>query len=630
MKLSGANARSILCLCVISLAVAGCRDDRSTAELVRLFEFEELNLDINSSAQHVIRNLKQWQSMQPRVQYYFHRSVSNPQSLALSLKERGWNVRNNPVLDVKRKVDWGSNPNSDSNWLFQKNAFYGIAPFIQSHAESGDSDWLEIPTKMVLDWIEFNIEQNLPNEMKWDDMATGLRAVKLAYLIDAHLRIETSDAQPLERMIRAAVVHAQELSDPKKLAAGNHAYFQLVGLAAVCKALPLLRRCAEDRAYIEETFERVIAGQFNVEGMHREHSPDYHFFSLSRLDAILNTGWFELSAESQARVDRARGNVSFLLHPDGSRVMFGDTERRAQGKQQNWFQTDYSGHVFHEAGYAMFKGGGMNDAVGPWSLAFWAGDERTGEKVEHGYGHSHSDNFTFEWFDKGRLILTDAGKYSYDMNKWRDYFTSTRAHNTVEIDGRDFRNRTLDGINPGIVDAQGSSVLPYIHALVRHEKLDVRHRRLLVFEPNAWLVVVDLLTGEEEHDYTQWFHLQEDWEVVDHGKFFIAEIEEEKLLIQSLSAGEVVSSMVRGVEAPRLQGWVSPAYKVILPNAALGFSNRGKTSNLVTLFRHGPIEGKLVVEDLMLDGPEIEVCWQVKGSIEGFRLALGDAPVRCE
>jgi hypothetical protein len=435
----------------------------------------------------------------------------------------------------------------------------------------------------------------------------------------------------MQKLIEAAVLHAQELSDPDKLAVGNHAYFQLVGLAAICKALPLLRRCSSDLEYIDRVFERVIAGQFNHEGIHREHSPDYHFFSLARLDAILKTGWFSLSEQSQRRVELARKNVTHMLHPDGTRVMFGDTERRSKKALRAADDPAMHSQIFYEAGYAMLKGRAHDATSGPpWSLAFWAGDERPGEQYPHGYGHSHSDNFTFEWFDRGNVVLTDSGKYSYDSSQWREYFSSTRAHNTVEIDGKDFRNFTPDGVDPGIVAADGVVPMPFIHAFVRHKRLDIDHRRVLVLKPGEWLVVADLLKGAETHKYTQWFHLHENWRVQDQNTFFAAQNEMETLLVQSLSPAGISTAAVKGAEYPRIQGWMSPAYMILVENVALGFTTTDDESNLVTLFRFGQVNSPVRVQRLELSATNLVVCWQVNSTIEGFQMQSGHSPSPCE
>ena len=54
-----------------------------------------------------------------------------------------------------------------------------------------------------------------------------------------------------------------------------------------------------------------------------------------------------------------------------------------------------------------------------------------------GGAHGHADALNVEWMWKNQLFFTDTGRYTYEEGKWRRYFKSTRAHNTVTVDGLD-------------------------------------------------------------------------------------------------------------------------------------------------------------------------------------------------
>jgi hypothetical protein len=60
----------------------------------------------------------------------------------------------------------------------------------------------------------------------------------------------------------------------------------------------------------------------------------------------------------------------------------------------------------------------------------------------HGFGsiaaHAHADALSVEVRHRGVDILADPGTYCYHGEpQWRSYFRSTRAHNTLELDGTD-------------------------------------------------------------------------------------------------------------------------------------------------------------------------------------------------
>ncbi len=58
-----------------------------------------------------------------------------------------------------------------------------------------------------------------------------------------------------------------------------------------------------------------------------------------------------------------------------------------------------------------------------------------------GKGHQHEDKLNLIVHDRGRTIVTEAGNYAYDSSAWRSYALSTRAHNTVIVDGREQNRR---------------------------------------------------------------------------------------------------------------------------------------------------------------------------------------------
>ena len=62
----------------------------------------------------------------------------------------------------------------------------------------------------------------------------------------------------------------------------------------------------------------------------------------------------------------------------------------------------------------------------------------------HLEAHKHADCLSLIWQDRGETLLIDSGKYGYQRDRMRRYFQSTRAHNTVEVDGRDWSRATAD------------------------------------------------------------------------------------------------------------------------------------------------------------------------------------------
>ena len=134
-------------------------------------------------------------------------------------------------------------------------------------------------------------------------------------------------------------------------------------------------------------------------------------------------------------------------------------------------------------------------------------------------GHAHADALSLTLFSGGRELLVDPGTFVYNCApEWRNYFRSTRAHNTVAIDGRDqaeqggtFHWKTRIGSRgartitpPGIEYAEGE------HDGYRRMPQGVIHRRRLLYVPPESWIVADDFRGCGEHTFDFHYHFPPD------------------------------------------------------------------------------------------------------------------------
>ena len=54
---------------------------------------------------------------------------------------------------------------------------------------------------------------------------------------------------------------------------------------------------------------------------------------------------------------------------------------------------------------------------------------------DHLPAHGHCSLFSYELSIAGQRLVVDSGVDEYEPGPWRDYWRSTRAHNTVIVDG---------------------------------------------------------------------------------------------------------------------------------------------------------------------------------------------------
>ena len=99
-----------------------------------------------------------------------------------------------------------------------------------------------------------------------------------------------------------------------------------------------------------------------------------------------------------------------------------------------WFATcgkegtppDYLTYAFPYAGAVVFRSSWDEDAV--WGYV---------DCSPFGRGHQHEDKLNALIFAYGKNMVIEGGCYAYDTSEMRRYVLSTRAHNTILVDGKD-------------------------------------------------------------------------------------------------------------------------------------------------------------------------------------------------
>lgn len=229
-------------------------------------------------------------------------------------------------------------------------------------------------------------------------------------------------------------------------------------------------------------------------------------------------------------------------------------------------------YAFRDAGYYI-----MESPSGALRMTCGAELTRTN-------GHSHADTFGFELHVEGDRVLVDAGTYAYfPSREWRDYFRSTRAHNTVTVDEQDQAAPLVD-------DHFGWSRFPKVQVhqwrtSESHDFLDVEHdgygrltdpvvhrRRVLYVKSDYWVIVDDLL-GRGVHVGELFFQFASGEVLLDSAGTATARRPWGNLEIRQLAEG-CEASIVTGQEHP-IRGWISNGYGHRAPAASLCFARRG-------------------------------------------------------
>ena len=197
--------------------------------------------------------------------------------------------------------------------------------------------------------------------------------------------------------------------------------------------------------------------------------------------------------------------------------------------------------------------------------------------------HAHADTLGYEFWLEGRAMITDTGVSEYGAGPWRDFQRSTRAHNTVAIDGQDqsevwgsFRvarrafPRDIVWIANGDVDYFSGG-----HDGYRRLKRPVYHqRRVLRFGHRFWLIL-DQIRGRGTHQAESFVHLHPEC-AVDRAEHDMVRVSRDEGTMSVCFFDYDALGSSSGKEDP-LQGWYSPEFGVRLPRQTFCMTKSGAT-----------------------------------------------------
>jgi hypothetical protein len=489
----------------------------------------------------------------------------------------GWKLPHLPLVELDPPLAWDDVCSANRSWAFQLHAWHFLGPVLVEYDRCGEDQYLQFALRLMRDWITSYPSPDTPSEFAWYGMAVGLRAYRLGYLLDALVRTPNPSLDDVSLLAASVLAHARELADDSRFVSHqNQGLFQVGGQLALATRFPQLPGMREAKTQASARLRALLGRQFTDEGVHREHSPRYHHLVLRTLVRMIEAELIDDPAVL-ARRRRIEEALAWLILPNQTFAMFGDSVAAVEHVDEllpgaapsltfaltggrAGERPAESLHAFPKGGYAVVR----QDRS---YLAQISGF--------HSRTHKHADDLSFVWYDRGEEILVDSGCYGYlghmdpesELGRsgfWysdpkRVYCESTRAHNTVEIDGVSYRRRGVRPYHSALTRTGERAGTFFIEAQVRHRK-SILHNRLLCFRPAEWLLVLDVLNDTQDltHDYVQRFHFAPELDVkaLGSGLSVVLPSEAQPLYVVPLLATESVT-LVRGQTEPTLLGWTS-------------------------------------------------------------------------
>ncbi len=392
---------------------------------------------------------------------------------------RGAPLRFSPSIDYRDAEAVG-----DCKYVWEPNRHHQLVVLARAYRAGGDLRFARAAVRQLADWLGQN---PYGLGMNWrSPLELGVRLINWVWAADL-LRDSRLIEGPLrEQLLDSAGRHVWEID--RKYSQGSSANNHLIGEAAGAFVascyFSFLKGASRWRERSRQVLLEQLFEQSYADGGTREQAMGYHLFDLQFfLIAGLVARWRgeEFPQEYWQRLERMFEFVG-AFNEGGGLPMFGDWDEGyvldlggAAGDVRPWMsvaaalygRADFKAWAGRYAEPARWLLGRSSrerfDAIPAAaedrivSRAFpqsgrylLQSGSRTGpDRISvafdcgaHGFlsiaCHAHADALSFVLRAFGMDVLVDPGTYDYFSHpRWRDYFRSTRAHNTVVIDGQD-------------------------------------------------------------------------------------------------------------------------------------------------------------------------------------------------
>lgn len=497
-----------------------------------------------------------------------------------------------------KRIEWEFNPtwNGYDEWCFHLSYFDFANPLAELYLAKGAGQAAEGKERLAEVWRDqitsYWEDEPVPPRgtgagatKHWRSLECGVRPPNWMKQLCAFIDSSVVTDEFIVTFYRSLWEHGRRLQYDHA-GGGNWLTQEMIGLVRIAFFAPFIAEAKEWETMALNILMRELSAQVYDDGFQIELASGYHggviwhYFTL--LQTLRSYGR-EVPPELFARLEKMYNLYPSLLRPDlripgvndSSDIPAAKILRRAlplfpMRDDFKWICSDRKeGKPPAQLSLLMPYAGAVIMRTGWDKDAAWAYMDAS----PFGFGHQHEDKLNVLIYACGKKLLTEGGFYDYDTSDMRRYVLSTRAHNTVRIDGSDQNLRPTyrwhkDDISqkaacdfktsPTLDVARATFAGPYA-ARTAH---DVTHQRtLLMYKdvPQPFFVVIDRLQAADAapHSFQQIWHLEDSKMTLDGLKFaadFGGGVNFTGLFAASVTGAQLVD--MRGTKEPELQGWM--------------------------------------------------------------------------
>jgi len=511
-----------------------------------------------------------------------------------------------PTAQIKYKI-WDKQTPYDIKVPWELSRCYHFITLGQAYWFTNDEKYTEEFISQFSDWIN---ENQVGIGVNWKTtMEIAIRNVNWiwAYNFFKHSKIFTKELK--YKFIKSIYRHTRYIYDHLEYGPilGNHFFSDIVGL--VYGAI-FFKKFNKSKVWLKKGINELnkeIINQFNSDGANFEQSTSYHRLVLEMaLSAkyLLNSNQIQLQSDAKNRLEDAMKFIESLTKPDGTMPCIGDAD---DGRLHIF--CEYSRKNINDHRYLLDYLNNKKSPESIWITNKWKNTSNdkipttkkqnkffkdsglyviendlhhlvihNGNVGQRGWGgHSHNDQLSFDYsYDKKQIII-DSGTYNYTGDpKQRNYFRSTKAHNTIQIDDQEinnYRNRELFAL---VDDVKSPST-----KIINQKEIELTHNGYLKlndpikitrkFILSKELNIVDHIRCQKEHKINIYFHFDKNikLEIIDKSVLIKYNKQVLKLLVDNFD------------EIAINDCWISSSYGIKYPSKKIVITLNIKESSII-------------------------------------------------